>query len=49
MKATLPDLSAEEAAKVAKSLEETYGKIYLLWDPAHSSLPTGRPSITILK
>lgn len=28
--AKLPDLSAEEAAKVVKSIEETYGKIYLL-------------------
>lgn len=49
VKATLPDLSPEEAAKVAKSLEETYGKIYLLWDPARTALPTGRPSITVLK
>jgi hypothetical protein len=47
--ATLPDLSPEEARKVAKSLEETYGKIYLLWDPSRSSLPLGRPSVTILK
>lgn len=49
VKATLPDLSPEEAAKVAKSLEESYGKIYVLWDPARSSLPTGRPTLTILK
>jgi len=49
VKATLPDLSAEEAAKVAKSLEETYGKIYLLWDPTKQTMPTGRPSITVLK
>lgn len=47
--ATLPDLSPEEAAKVGKSLEETYGKIYLLWDPGRQSAPTGRPSLTILK
>ena len=47
--ATLPDLSAEEAAKVAKSLEETYGKIYLLWDPSRSQLPIGKPSVTIIK
>lgn len=49
VKATLPDLSAEEAAKVAKSLEETYGKIYLLWDPGRRTLPTGRPGINIIK
>lgn len=49
VKATLPDLSPEEAAKVAKGLEETYGKIYLLWDPARHALPSGRPTITVLK
>lgn len=49
VKPTLPDLSPEEAAKVAKSLEETYGKVYLLWDPGRRTLPTGRPSITIIK
>lgn len=47
--ATLPGLSAEEAAKVAESLEETYGKIYLLWDPARRSVPTGRPIIALIK
>jgi Protein of unknown function (DUF1264) len=47
--ATFPDLSPEEAAKVVKSIEETYGKIYLLWDPSRQSLPTGNPSVTVLK
>jgi len=47
--ATLPDLSAEEAAKVVKSIEETYGKIYLAWDPSLETLPSGTPSVTILK
>jgi len=46
--ATLPDLSADEAAKVVKSIEETYGKIYLLWDPSQGSDPTGPPSVTVL-
>jgi len=46
--ATLPDLSAGEAAQVVKSLEETYGKIYLLWDPSQSSLPMGQPGVTLL-
>lgn len=46
--AKLPDLSAEEAAKVAKSLEETYGKIYLLWDPALGDKPVGQPTVHIL-
>ena len=47
--ATLPDLSAEEAAKVVKSIEETYGKIYLAWDPGLETLPSGAPSVTVLK
>jgi hypothetical protein len=47
--ATLPDLSQEEAAKVLKSIEETYGKVYLLWDPGTVSGPTGRPTVSILK
>ena len=47
--ARLPDLSPEEAAKVVKSLEETYGKIYLIWDPGSQTAPTGKPSITVLK
>ena len=48
VQATLPDLSPEEAAKVVKSLEETYGKIYLLWDPSKGDLPIGNPSVYVL-
>jgi len=47
--ATLPDLPAEEAAKVAKSLEESYGKVIILWDAAKGEFPTGRPIISRLK
>jgi hypothetical protein len=43
--AVLPDLTAEEAAEVAATLEETYGKVYLLWDPTASDLPTGQPFV----
>lgn len=46
--AKLPDLSAEEAAKVVASIATTYGKIYLLYDPAVQTLPTGKPSVTVL-
>lgn len=46
--AKLPDLSEEEAAKVVKTLEETYGKIYLLWDPAVNKQPVGNPKINVL-
>ena len=41
----LPEMTAEEAAEVAASLEETYGKVYLLWDPTASDLPTGQPFV----
>ncbi|KCZ70340.1 Protein of unknown function (DUF1264) [Candidatus Methanoperedens nitroreducens] len=44
---TLPDLSPEEAASVLKSIEDTYGKIYILWDPGISNLPVGEPEISI--
>lgn len=46
--AKLPDLSEEEGAKVAKSLEETYGKIYLFWDPSQGDKPVGSPRVYIL-
>ena len=41
----LPELTVEEAAEVGAALEETYGKVYLLWDPTVSELPTGQPFI----
>ena len=31
-----------------KSIEDTYGKIYLLWDPTKSKVPVGNPTVTIL-
>ena len=46
--AVLPDMSKAEAAKVASSLMETYGKVYVLWDPSKQQLPTGMPSVSIV-
>jgi hypothetical protein len=46
--AVLPDLSPEEAAKTLKGMEETYGKVYILWNPAKSESPVGKPAISIL-
>ncbi|NJD57610.1 MAG: DUF1264 domain-containing protein [Nitrospirae bacterium] len=43
----LPDLSPEEGAKTMKSMEETYGKIYILWNPSKND-PVGRPMVSIL-
>jgi hypothetical protein len=48
VEATLPDLSAEEAAKVVAAAEETYGKVYLLWDPTVHELPVGEPIVRIM-
>lgn len=45
--ATLPDLSPEEGAKTLKGMEETYGKVYILWNPARRG-PIGRPRVSIL-
>jgi len=44
---TLPDLSPEEGAKTLKGMEETYGKVFILWDPAQN-VPIGRPVVSIL-
>lgn len=47
--ATMPDLSADEAKKITASIIDTYGKIWLLYDPlATNGLPTGQPSVTVL-
>jgi hypothetical protein len=43
--AELPGLTADEAADVVAMLQETYGKVYLLWDPTMSELPTGQPFV----
>lgn len=45
--AMLPDVSAEEAVKILKSMEETYGKVYILWDPSRKA-PVGKPQVSIL-
>ncbi len=47
VEAVLPDVSPEESAKILKSIEETYGKVYILWDPAKKE-PVGKPQVSIL-
>lgn len=39
----LPDMTEEEAAEFAKSVEETYGKIFLIWNTPQDELPVGQP------
>ncbi|SDW26425.1 DUF1264 domain-containing protein [Marinobacter mobilis] len=39
----MPDMTEEEAAEFVKSVEETYGKIFLIWNTAQDELPVGQP------
>jgi len=43
----LPDLSPEEGEKTMKGMEETYGKVYILWNPSKKD-PIGQPVLSIL-
>ncbi|MDI5936346.1 DUF1264 domain-containing protein [Halomonas kalidii] len=40
---SLPDMTEEEAEEFVKSIEETYGKIFLVWDSPKDELPVGQP------
>lgn len=39
----LPEMTEEEATAFAESIEETYGKIFLIWNHPLDSLPVGQP------
>jgi len=47
--ATLPGMTPEEAAKTLASMSDTYGKVWVLWDPLASANPIGAPTVSILK
>ncbi|MGC1379540.1 MAG: DUF1264 domain-containing protein [Candidatus Baltobacteraceae bacterium] len=47
--ATLPGMTPEEAAKALAAMSDTYGKVWLLWDPMVSVNPIGEPTVSILK
>lgn len=47
--AVMPDLSPADAKALTAKIENTYGKVWVLWDPQSSAQPIGQPSITILK
>ena len=47
--ATLPDMTPEQAAKTLAAITETYGKVWLLWDPMSSVNPVGTPTVVVLK
>ncbi|MEQ6887726.1 DUF1264 domain-containing protein [Halomonas sp. CS7] len=39
----LPGMTEEEAAEFVTGIEETYGKIFLVWDSPKDELPVGQP------
>jgi hypothetical protein len=45
----LPGMSPEEAKKTLASMTDTYGKVYVLWDPTTSKSPVGQPFVQIIK
>ncbi len=48
--ATLPGMSPAQAKKVVDSISDTYGKIWLMFDPlSTNNMPTGQPSVMVLK
>ncbi|MBV8722007.1 MAG: DUF1264 domain-containing protein [Candidatus Eremiobacteraeota bacterium] len=47
--ATLPGMTPDQAAKLVAQISNTYGKIWLLWDPMTNVNPVGTPTITVLK
>ena len=46
--AKLPGMSPAAAAKVVAALQETYGKVYQIWDPMTSKYPMGEPTVNLL-
>ncbi|MDQ6766774.1 MAG: OBAP family protein [Candidatus Eremiobacteraeota bacterium] len=47
--ATMPGLSPAAASKVMAGMQETYGKVYLLWDASAKNQPQGQPFVYVLK
>lgn len=47
--AKTPDMTPDESKKLVDSLNETYGKVYVLWDPmSTNNMPMGQPAVSIL-
>lgn len=48
--ATLPGMSPADAKKTIDAISDSYGKVWLLFDPLDTNgLPTGQPVVTVLK
>ncbi|MBV9278220.1 MAG: DUF1264 domain-containing protein [Candidatus Eremiobacteraeota bacterium] len=42
-------MSAAAQQKLVAKLLPTYGKVWMLWDPATNSAPVGQPTVVVLK
>ena len=48
--ASMPDVTPAEAQKMVAQISDTYGKIWVLYDPmTTNNMPIGEPTITVLK
>ncbi|MDQ6932621.1 MAG: OBAP family protein [Candidatus Eremiobacteraeota bacterium] len=48
--ATMPGMSPDEQKKMVAKISDTYGKVYIIFDPVSTNaLPLGNPTVTILK
>ena len=47
--AKMPDVTPAAAKKMVAGMMETYGKIYMLWDPMDGKGPSGAPTLNILE
>jgi hypothetical protein len=47
--ATLPDTPKDKQAAIIASISDTYGKVWMLWDPMSTQNPAGQPTVTVLK
>jgi hypothetical protein len=47
--AKLPDMTPAEAAKTVAAMSDTYGKVWMLWDPLANANPVGMPTVIVLK
>ena len=41
----MPDVSPADAKKMVASMLETYGKVYVLWNPTDNKYPVGQPMV----
>lgn len=48
--ATMPGTPPDQVKKIVASMLDTYGKVWMLYDPATTNnMPTGQPTVIVLK